>query len=160
VSDPFKTRAAGQSDDNPRRSPIHRIPQSTEPIMKRVTLFKLYVTDQDAARSFYVDKLGFEVAEDKRLGDYRWLLVKAPDDAEFSINLEIAKTDEEKALVGRQAASQPLFSICTDDCKRDYQQMKRQGVEFEGEPVTMPYGTGVTLRDLYGNKIYLNQEPG
>jgi hypothetical protein len=24
----------------------------------------------------------------------------------------------------------------------------------------MPYGTGVTLRDLYGNKIYLNQEPG
>ncbi len=128
--------------------------------MKKVTLFKLYVTDQNAARSFYVDKLGFEVAEDKRLGDYRWLLVKAPDNADFSINLEIAKTDEEKALVGHQAAAQPLFSICTDDANRDYQQMKRHGVQFEGEPVTMPYGTGVMLQDLYGNKIYLNQEPG
>jgi catechol 2,3-dioxygenase-like lactoylglutathione lyase family enzyme len=130
-----------------------------ERIMKKVTLFKLYVTDQEAARSFYVEKLGFEVAEDNRLGDYRWLLVKAPDNEEFSINLEIAKTDEEKALVGRQAAAQPLFSVSTDDCKRDYQQMKGRGVQFEGEPTTMPYGTGVMLRDLYGNKIYLNQEP-
>jgi catechol 2,3-dioxygenase-like lactoylglutathione lyase family enzyme len=128
--------------------------------VKKITLFKLFVTDQDQARRFYVEKLGFEVAEDKRLGDYRWLLVKAPDNDEFSINLEIAKSDEEKALVGRQAAGQPLFSICTDDCKRDYQDMKKCGVEFDGEPVTMPYGTGVMLRDLSGNKIYLNQEPG
>jgi catechol 2,3-dioxygenase-like lactoylglutathione lyase family enzyme len=127
--------------------------------MKKVTLFKLYVTDQDAARRFYVEKLGFEVAEDRRLGDYRWLLVKAPDNDEFSINLEIARTDEEKALVGRQAAGQPLFSITTDDCSRDYQHLKQCGVEFDGEPITMPYGTGVTLHDLCGNKIYLNQEP-
>jgi predicted enzyme related to lactoylglutathione lyase len=126
--------------------------------MKKVTLFKLYVTDHEAARQFYVEKLGFEVAEDKRLGEYRWLLVKAPDNAEFSINLEIAKTDEEKALVGRQAAAQPLFSISTDNCERDYQQMKSRGVHFEGEPTVMPYGTGVMLKDLHGNKIYLNQE--
>jgi catechol 2,3-dioxygenase-like lactoylglutathione lyase family enzyme len=130
-----------------------------ERIMKKVTLFKLYVTDQDAARRFYVEKLGFEVAEDKRLGDYRWLLVKAPDNPEFSINLEIARTDEEKALVGRQAAAQPLFSISTDDCRRDYQELKERSVRFEGEPAVMPYGTGVMLQDLYGNRIYLNQEP-
>jgi len=24
----------------------------------------------------------------------------------------------------------------------------------------MPYGTGVMMQDLYGNRIYLNQEPG
>jgi predicted enzyme related to lactoylglutathione lyase len=127
--------------------------------MKKVTLFKVYVTDQDAAWQFYTEKLGFKVLEDKRLGDYRWLLVKAPDNEEFSINLEIARTDEEKALVGRQAAAQPLFSIVTDDCRRDYRELKERGVQFEGEPTTMPYGTGVMLRDLYGNKIYLNQEP-
>ena len=126
--------------------------------MKKVTLFKLFVADQDTARDFYVEKLGFEVAEDQRLGDYRWLLVKAPDNAEFSINLEIARTEEEKALIGRQAASQPLFSIVTDDCRRDYRQMKELGVRFKGEPTTMPYGTGVMLQDLYGNKVYLNQE--
>jgi glyoxalase/bleomycin resistance protein/dioxygenase superfamily protein len=79
--------------------------------------------------------------------------------AQESINLDIARTDDEKALVGRQAAAQPLFSICTDDCKRDYQDLKRRGVQVDGEPNTMPYGSGVILRDLYGNKIYLTQDP-
>ena len=127
--------------------------------MKKITLFKLYVEDQDEALRFYVDKLGFKVAEDNRLGDYRWLLITAPDNHEFSVNLEIAKTDEEKRLVGRQAAAQPLFSMSTDDCKKDYAELKRHGVAFEGEPKVMPYGTGVMMQDLYGNKIYLNQNP-
>jgi hypothetical protein len=37
--------------------------------------------------------------------------------------------------------------------------MKARGVAFDGEPQTMPYGTGVTLNDLYGNKLYLNEDP-
>jgi hypothetical protein len=37
--------------------------------------------------------------------------------------------------------------------------MKGRGVKFDSEPKVMPYGTGVTLNDLYGNKIYLNQDP-
>src|ERR1700733_6299767 len=127
--------------------------------MKKVTLFKLFVRDQEAARHYYVEQLVFEVAEDRQLGEYRWLLVRAPDNSEFSINLEGARTNDEKALVGRQAADQPLFSISTDDCRRDYQEMKGRGVQFEGEPKTMPYGTGVMMQDLYGNKIYLNQDP-
>jgi hypothetical protein len=32
-----------------------------------------------------------------------------------------------------------------------------RGVEFEGEPDVRPYGTGVLMKDLYGNKIYINQ---
>jgi len=127
--------------------------------MNRVTLFKVFVSDQEAALQFYVERLGFQVAEDRRMGDYRWLLVKAPDNQEFSINLEEARTDEEKALAGHQGAEQPLFSISTDDCKRDYREMRSRGVRFEGEPKTMPYGTGVMLRDLDGNRIYLNQDP-
>jgi len=127
--------------------------------MKRLTVFKVYVSDQEEARKFYVNKLGFRVAEDNHLGDYRWLLVQAPDNHEVSLNLEVARTDEEKALVGRQAATQPLFSLQTDDCLRDFDTLKHLGVQFDGEPKVMPYGTGVMMRDLYGNKIYLNQEP-
>jgi catechol 2,3-dioxygenase-like lactoylglutathione lyase family enzyme len=125
--------------------------------MPKLTLFKLFVRDQEEACRFYVDQLGFEVAEDKLLGDYRWLLVRMPDN-EVSLNLEIARTDEEKALVGRQAAGQPLFSLSTDDCMRDYAELKRHGVKLEAEPTVMPFGTGVMLQDLYGNRIYLNQD--
>ena len=124
----------------------------------KLTLFKIYVSDQEEARRFYVDQLGFKVVEDQLLGDYRWLLVQAPDSQELSLNLEIARTDEEKALVGRQAAGQPLFSISTEDCPRDYAELKSRGVQFMGEPKVMPYGTGVMMQDLYGNKIYLNQD--
>lgn len=122
-------------------------------------MFKVYVSDQEAAKRHYVEQLGFELAEDQMLGDYRWLTVRIPGDSEFCINLEIAKTTEQKALVGRQAADQPLFGLGTDDCQRDYLEMKRRGVKFLGEPQTMPYGTGVMLQDLDGNKIYLNQDP-
>ena len=127
--------------------------------MRRVPLFKVLTTNQEDALVFYTHKLGFEVAEDKYLGDYRWLLIKLPDNKEFCINLEAAKTDEQKSLVGRQAADLPLFSIETDNCLRDYAEMKAGGVQFEGEPDVQPYGTGVMLRDLYGNRIYMNQEP-
>jgi len=127
--------------------------------MKMLTLFKVFVADQEEARRFYVDTLGFNVSEDKQLGDYRWLLVQAPDNKEVSINLEIARTADEKSLIGRQSASQPLFSLVTDDCLRDYAQLRGRGVQFDGEPKVMPYGTGVMMQDLSGNRIYLNQEP-
>jgi catechol 2,3-dioxygenase-like lactoylglutathione lyase family enzyme len=127
--------------------------------MKKVTLFKIYTSNQDEALRFYVDKLGFELVEDKRLGEYRWVVVRMPDNKEVTINLDFAKTADQKALVGRQAADQPLFSITTDDCMREYADLKKRGVTFEGEPVRMPFGTGVTLKDLHGNKIYLIEEP-
>jgi catechol 2,3-dioxygenase-like lactoylglutathione lyase family enzyme len=126
--------------------------------MKRVTLVKLFVSNQDEALEFYTKKLGFEVAEDTKLGDYRWLLVRLHDNKEFCINLDSAKTSEQKALVGRQAADLPLFSIETDDCLSEYRALKERGVAFEGEPESWPYGTGVLMKDLYGNKIYLNQD--
>jgi len=126
--------------------------------MKRVTLVKLLVSSQDEALEFYTKKLGFEVAEDSKMGDYRWLLVRLPDNKEFCINLDAAKTDGQQALVGRQAADLPLFSIETDDCMSEYRALKDRGVEFEGEPVVRPYGTGVLMKDLYGNKIYINQD--
>ena len=126
--------------------------------MKRVTLVKLLVSSQDEALEFYTTKLGFEVAEDSKMGDYRWLLVRLPDNKEFCINLDAAKTGEQRALVGRQAADLPLFSIETDDCVSEYRALKERGVEFEDEPEVRPYGTSVLMKDLYGNKININQD--
>ena len=126
--------------------------------LKRVTLVKLFVSDHDEALEFYTRKLGFEVAEDTGMGDYRWLLVRLPDNKELCINLDVAKTDEQRALIGRQAADLPLFSIETDDRISEYRALKERGVEFEGEPEVRPYGTGVLMKDPYGNKIYLNQD--
>ena len=104
--------------------------------------------------------IGFIMTEDKQLGDYRWLLVSAPQSKdEVAINLELARTPDQRALVGKQGGGKPVFALASDNCDRDFRALKGRGVTFDGEPRTMPYGTGVTLNDLYGNKIYLNEDP-
>jgi hypothetical protein len=73
--------------------------------------------------------------------------------------LHEARSEAEQALVGKQMGSFPFLGIATDDCLGDYKRLKARGVKFDGEPNVRPYGTGVMLEDLYGNKIFLNQEP-
>jgi predicted enzyme related to lactoylglutathione lyase len=128
-------------------------------IVKRISLFNVLVKDQDSAIEFYTRGLGFVVAEDSPFGPKRWVTLRLPDDPYLSIALNLAESDRDLALVGKQAGSQPLFSIMTDDCLREHRRMRDAGVKFHGEPKVQPYGTGVLLEDLYGNKIYLNQEP-
>ena len=126
--------------------------------MPSIPLFKVLVNDLDEAVGFYTGKLGMRLLEDKRLGDYRWVLVGYPEQPGFGINLDLATTEEEKALVGGQAAGLPMFSIATDNCRRDYETMLARGIEFEGQPESQPWGTAATLRDVAGNRVHLSQD--
>jgi len=126
--------------------------------MNHFSFVNVLVKDQDRAIEFYRDKLGFVVAEDLPYGPERWVTLRAPGDEGASISLNLALTDADRALVGKQAGAQPFIGLATDDCMADYRRMKKAGVTFAGEPQVQPYGTGVMLEDLYGNKIYLNQE--
>ena len=99
------------------------------------------------------------MVEDVPFGKQRWVTVRMPDDQTVSITLSVPESEADRPLIGRQAGAQPLFGIVTDDCMAEYRRMKSAGVKFHGEPQVQPYGTGVTLEDLYGNRIYMNQEP-
>lgn len=127
--------------------------------MHCISLLNVLVKDQDAAIAFYRDVLGFTLVEDLPFGPKRWVTVRAPGDRTISISLNLAETDTDRNLVGRQGGTQPLFALATGDCFADYRRMKAQGAAFRGEPQVQPYGTGVLLEDLYGNLIYLNEEP-
>jgi catechol 2,3-dioxygenase-like lactoylglutathione lyase family enzyme len=136
------------------------VPSETGDVfVKRISLLTVLVKDQDSAIDFYTRKLGFVVPEDLPFGPNRWVTLRLPDDQTLSIALNLAETEVDLAQVGKQAGSQPLLAIEVDDCLREYGRMKDAGVKFHGEPQVQPYGTGVTLEDLYGNKIYMNQEP-
>lgn len=39
----------------------------------------------------------------------------------------------------------------TDDLKRDYQNMKEQGISFVREPAIEEWGAVAVFKDLYGN---------
>ncbi len=55
-------------------------------MIKHVSLTTVYVSDQDKALDFYVNKLGFEVRADATMGDMRWIQV-APRGAVTTIVL-------------------------------------------------------------------------
>lgn len=127
-------------------------------MMKNLT-FGLIVKDYDEAIDFYTKKLGFVVTEDAPIGEDRWVTITLPGNQDCTIALHKAQNQNDLALIGRQSGSFPFLGLDTDDCIREYQRMKALGVIFHGEPDVRPYGTGVMLQDLYGNKIFMNQEP-
>ena len=127
--------------------------------MKKKLMFSLLVKNYDEAIDFYTKKLGWIVAEDNPMGDDRWVTITAAGNDGCVVALHVARTKEDKVLLGKQGGSYPYIGLESHDCLGDYQRMKKLGVKFQGEPEVRPYGTGVLLEDLYGNVIYMNQEP-
>jgi catechol 2,3-dioxygenase-like lactoylglutathione lyase family enzyme len=57
-------------------------------MIQRLSHTSVYVFDQDAARDFYVDKLGFEVRMDQSMANgFRWLTVSPKGQPDFHIIL-------------------------------------------------------------------------
>jgi catechol 2,3-dioxygenase-like lactoylglutathione lyase family enzyme len=117
----------------------------------------LYVRDQEEARTFYVEKLGFRVHTDVRNGDYRWLTVQHPDQPSFQLGLflpgppmhDAATAQALQALVAKGAM--PPLVLTVADCRAAYDRMLGHGVEFTQEP-TDRYGTvDAGFRDPSGN---------
>src|SRR5262245_41141262 len=125
--------------------------------MRRVKIVGLLVKDYDEAIQFYAQKLGFEVVEDLPFGERRWVTLSLPGN-DCSLALELAKSSEDLQVVGKQAGSFPFLVLDTADCIAEDNTLKARGVRFLGEPEKGPWGTGVLLVDLYGNKVFLSQE--
>lgn len=126
----------------------------------------IYVLDQEAARQFYVEKLGFEVRADMTLGSFRWLTVspKAQPNLQMvlmplgaSPAMDAATAEMLKKVVQSGAIGCGIFE--TDDCQGTYERLKLSGVEFRSPPTQRPYGLEAVLVDNSGNWFSLVQRP-
>ena len=52
-----------------------------------VEMVGLYVRDQEEARAFYVDKVGFRVHTDVKNGAFRWLTLQYPEQPSFQLGI-------------------------------------------------------------------------
>ncbi|MFE2883802.1 VOC family protein [Streptomyces sp. NPDC059272] len=128
--------------------------------MSRIALVTLVVDDYDEAIRFYVDALGFRLAEDEARGDGgRWVVVVPPnaDEGGTGLLLARAKGDAQSARVGDQTGGRVGFFLYTDDFARDHARMLAAGVTFLEEPRHEPYGSVAVFQDLYGNRWDLLQ---
>lgn len=116
-------------------------------------LVSLVVRDYDEALAFFVDRLGFELVEDRPVPeqDKRWIVVAPPGATESRLLLARASTPEQQARIGAQTGGRVFLFLHTDDFWRDYRAYRERGVEFVREPRDEAYGTVAVFRDLYGN---------
>jgi catechol 2,3-dioxygenase-like lactoylglutathione lyase family enzyme len=116
----------------------------------------VYVRDQEEARQFYVEKLGFRVHADVRNGDYRWLTVQHPEQPSFQLGLfapqapmpdpATVRTVQEVVAKG----AMPPLVLMVDDCRAAYERMRAKGVEFAQEPVERYGAVDAGFRDPSG----------
>ena len=124
----------------------------------------LWVRDQDEALEFF-EKLGFEVREDVKNGDYRWLAVASSSQPDLAIVLAVPgyPMDEETAAQIKSAVAKGMLSglvFSTEDCFATYEDLKAKGIEFTRPAGERPYGVDAAFRDPSGNEFRLLQTAG
>ena len=130
-------------------------------MITNVSLATVWVTDQDEAKAFYIDKLGFQEGADITMGDgYRWVTVAHPDHPELQLTLTIPgpPLDEDDAASVRRMldkGSLGAVGLATDDCRKTHEELVAKGVEFVQEPADRPYGVEAIVRDNSGNWLVL-----
>ncbi len=118
----------------------------------RLASVALVVRDYDEAIGYFVDTLGFVLAEDSDLGGgKRWVRV-APPGGGVDLVLARAVGDEQVDAIGEAAGGRVAFFLEVDDFRATYDAMCARGVAFQEEPRRETYGWVVVFADLYGNR--------
>ena len=135
--------------------------------MLKIASAQLWVHDQDAACTFWTEKVGMEVRQDVSfpgMEGFRWLTVGPPGQDDVSIVLMAVPgapvmDDATRSLVLEVVAKgfAGTVFLTTDDCQASYEEMTGRGVEFTEAPFEAPYGIDAGFRDPSGNSIRLTQ---
>ena len=130
-------------------------------MITNISLTTVYCLDQDEARDFYVDKLGFEPRSDVTMGEgFRWVTVCHPSQPELEVTLMTPgpPLDPDAAdFVRRQLQKGQMggLGLRVDDCRKTYTELTAAGVTFLQEPADRPYGVEAVMRDISGNWLVL-----
>jgi lactoylglutathione lyase len=125
----------------------------------RVGTVCIFVSDQDRAKAFYTNVLGFELHSDDPLypgAPNRWVAV-APKGAQTDVILYLPDENWEhyKQVVGKSQAV--TFNVT--DMQSLARDLKAKGVKFLNEPDVQPWGTNAIIQDSEGNSLILVELP-
>jgi catechol 2,3-dioxygenase-like lactoylglutathione lyase family enzyme len=111
------------------------------------------VSDQEQAKEFYVDTLGFDLLVDNTWREgMRWSEV-APHNSATSL-----------MLVTWSACMLPsmyrVIVLATEDIQATHDELLAKGIDFELPPTETPRGMQAMFRDLDGNALLLWEHAG
>jgi catechol 2,3-dioxygenase-like lactoylglutathione lyase family enzyme len=130
----------------------------------RVSHATIYVLNQDEARDFYVNKLGFEIRMDQSMDNgFRWLTVSPKGQPDFQLilmqvdgpNIQPDVAATLRGLLERGKLGGAVLQA--DDCRATYEELKAKGVEFVSPPTDRFYGIECVMKDNSHNWYSMNQ---
>jgi catechol 2,3-dioxygenase-like lactoylglutathione lyase family enzyme len=136
-------------------------------MIQRLSHTTVYVLDQDAAKDFYANILGFEVRMDAKMDNgFRWLTVSPkgqPDLQVILMQVDGPNIQPEAAATIRGLLEQGRLNggvLQTGDCRKTYEELKAKGVEFASPPTDRFYGVEAIMKDNSGNWYSLTEPKG
>ena len=122
-------------------------------MINKIFKITIYVNNQEEAKKFWVDKMGFEVRrEENMMGQHKWLEVSPKDDDSTTFVLydkNLMKSQNFSINVGH-----PSVMLYTKDIEKSYSDMKSIGIVV-GEIMNYPYGKMYNFFDNDGNTYLL-----
>ncbi|MFZ7945951.1 VOC family protein [Neobacillus sp. 19] len=126
----------------------------------KIIVTSLFVQDQDRAREFYSEKLGFVIKHDIPMGKHRWITLVSPD-AEDGTELLLEPNENPAATEFQKkifADGIPATMFGVADIQKEYKRLLEGGVKFTMEPTKMGEVTIAVFDDTCGNLIQIMQK--
>ncbi len=117
-----------------------------------VQMLSVPVSDQDRAKDFYVNTLGFELLTDAPFSEGRWVQVGPKGSAATLTLVTWFPSMPPGSLKGT--------ILATDDVDGTYRELQARGVTFEGPIQEAPWGRFAVFDDPDGNSFILQAAPG
>jgi len=124
-------------------------------MINKIGKVTVYVQDQEAAKDFWINKVGFVLKHEMPMGpDAKWIEV-GPSESEFTTLVLYSKSSMEQFKPEKVSHPSVLFS--TNDIESAYKQMQENGVKVD-EMLRMPFGTMFSFYDQDGNDYLLRED--
>lgn len=118
-------------------------------MISKMATVAVYVEDQQKAKAFWTEKVGFELVRETPMGPAGSWIEVAPQGAESALVIY------PKSMMKNWEEQKAAIVFTCDDIQATYNQMKANGVQFEGELQKMQWGTYTTFKDEDGHSFLL-----
>lgn len=127
----------------------------------RITVTSVSIGDYDKALKFYTEVLGFVQKRDIPLGGgARWITVVSPENPDGTELLLEPNADYPAMKALKESLVKdgiPFTTFQVDDIQKEYERLKKLGVEFTMEPTNMGMTSVAVFDDTCGNLIQIHQ---
>lgn len=125
-------------------------------MINKIGKITLYVNNQEEAKEFWTNKMGFVVKFEQPMGpNMKWLEV-GPSAEEFTsfvlYEKQLMMSQNPKANVAH-----PNIMLSTNDIQSTYDEMKVKGIAV-GELMVMPYGKMFVFKDQDNNEYLIRED--